>query len=952
MTVTRVFTGWDRPLLHTTTEFVRDRYLRDGQLDLRRVVLAVPGARAGRRLLELLVALADERSAILLPPRIVTVGALPEVLFDDASRTAEALVRNIAWVEALRACGPDALRPVLIETPRDDDWLGWSLLGEVIDALHVELAGHELDFRSVAQRGLALETFDDAPRWMSLASAQEEYTRALTRFGFADPQARRARAIEQGRSRFDGELVLVGLAELTPLTRRLVDIASELASVTALVHAPDSHAGGFDAHGCIVAAHWSEHRLDIASDQLDIVDRPADQAIATIRALARLEGRFPAQDIVVGIPDEQLVPHLEQQLGAVGLPIRAAQGTPLSTTRTLRLLAAVADYLEHGRVRDFAVLVRHPDVEQALRGANRSLAKADYLTALDGYLTDRVPAVLPTTWIPDERERDKWRAPLLDILRRAVDPMLGPLRSGPRPLHRWARPVLDVDVAMNSGDTLDPRNERDRVVLEACAAIRDLFDLLEPIPATAIPSVSAAVAIRWIERQLARVPIPPSGEEPAIELLGWLELPLDDTPVLVVTGMNEGIVPESVNADQFLPNALRRHLGLVDNDQRHARDVYALQRMLASRERVQLVTARRSAEGDPLAPSRLLLACEPAVLTQRVRAFYREDPDAPIVTTRGRFQPSVLHSEFPIPRPKTPEAPFDVLRVTQFRDYLACPYRFYLKHGLQLDGLDDVAVELDAARFGTLAHAVLEAFGKHEARHEPDVRVLRATLDALLDRIAAKSYGNDAGPAVLVQIEQLRVRLREFAAWQADWMNQGWRILEVESKLIDARLETDGVAIPIHGRLDRIDINPSTGEWIVFDYKTSDTAKSPESAHRKKGEWVDLQLPLYRHLAPALACAPRAREMGAHGPPRVAYLQLPKTGSGVRAVQPRWIDEDFASAIACAHNIVRKIRKNVFWPPKYPPPPFSEVYARITRDGQLGAEAAIETTEPPAEETA
>jgi RecB family exonuclease len=482
--------------------------------------------------------------------------------------------------------------------------------------------------------------------------------------------------------------------------------------------------------------------------------------------------------------------------------------------------------------------------------------------------------------------------------------------------------------------------------------VRDLFDKLESIPADALPVVSAPHAIRWVERQHAADAVPPASNDPAIELLGWLELPLDDTPALIITGMNEGIVPESINADQFLPNTLRRHLGLVDNDHRHARDVFALQRMLASRERVHLVSARRSAEGDPLAPSRLLLACEPAVLTQRLRAFYGEDSEAPVVITRGRFQASVLQSEFPIPRPKGLDAPFDALRVTQFRDYLACPYRFYLKHGLQLDALDDTAVELDAARFGTLAHAVLEAFGRHDARHETDVRALRALLDALLDEAAARSFGGDAGPAVLVQIEQLRVRLREFAAWQADWTQQGWRILEVESKLIDAALDVDGHAMPIQGRVDRIDIHPVSGEWIVFDYKTSDTPKSPESAHRKKGEWVDLQLPLYRHLAHSLACAPRARQTGASGPPHVAYLQLPKTGSGVRAVQPKWTDEDFASAIACAQNVVRNVRASIFWPPRYPPPPFSEVYARITRDGQLGAEAAIQAAEAArAEET-
>ncbi len=936
MPFARAFAGWNRPLLHAAVEHARERYLRDGRLDLRNVVFAVPGARAGRRLLELLVSSADAAHAVLVPPRIVTAGALPEMLFEDNARVADAVVRNIAWVQALQSVGAHVLSPVLSDVPRADDWLGWSLLGEVLDALHIELAGHELDFKDVAQRGMALETFQDQPRWMALSAVQGEYVRKLEQLGFDDPQLRRARAIEMDRCRLDGDLLLIGLAEIQPVTRHLLDAVAKDTDVTALIHAPEEFADRFDAHGCIIATRWSEHPIALTDDQLDIVDRPIDQATAVLRAMARFESRFAPQDIVIAVPDERVIPHVQQQLSGADVPVRASAGTPLAQTRTLRLLATVADYLEHGRVRDFAALVRHPDLETALRANVRALSRGDYLSALDEYIGEHVPAHLPATWIADVRAVE--RAPLLTALRRAIDPFVANLRGPARALRSWSRPLLDLLVSVYGSEALDVRRERDRAVLEASAAVRDLFDTLEPIPNTALPSVDAAAAIRWVERQLARIAIPPAGDEPAVELLGWLEIPLDDTPVLVATGMNEGIVPESVNADQFLPNTLRKHLGLVDNDQRHARDVFALQRMLASRERVQLVSARRTAEGDPLAPSRLLLACEPAVLAARVRAFYRPDPAAPVLVARGAFSPTVLQSEFRIPRPRALEKPFTNLRVTQFRDYLACPYRFYLKHGLALDALDDTAVELDAARFGTLAHAVLEDFGKHPARDETDPREVRALIDALLDGVIVRRFGDDAGPAVRVQIEQLRMRLREFASWQANWAREGWRILAVESGLEGASLTVGDVTMGVRGRIDRVDVNPSRGEWMVFDYKTSDTPKSPESAHRKKGEWVDLQLPLYRHLADRLDCAVRARELGAAGPPSVAYLQLPKVGGAVRDATPKWTDADYDDAITAAQHVVRKVAANIFWPPKMPPPPFSEVFAPITQDGQLGAE--------------
>ena len=59
--------------------------------------------------------------------------------------------------------------------------------------------------------------------------------------------------------------------------------------------------------------------------------------------------------------------------------------------------------------------------------------------------------------------------------------------------------------------------------------------------------------------------IPPPADAAAIELLGWLELPWDDASALIITGLNEGIVPKSRRGDMFLPDALRRRLHLEDN---------------------------------------------------------------------------------------------------------------------------------------------------------------------------------------------------------------------------------------------------------------------------------------------------------------------------------------------------------------------------------------------------
>ena len=88
MPLHRVFLGWDGPFLPRAVQWLRDRFERHGELDLSGVLVAVPGARAGRRLIELL---ADPAEPALNPPRVITAGRLPEALYETPITCADPL---------------------------------------------------------------------------------------------------------------------------------------------------------------------------------------------------------------------------------------------------------------------------------------------------------------------------------------------------------------------------------------------------------------------------------------------------------------------------------------------------------------------------------------------------------------------------------------------------------------------------------------------------------------------------------------------------------------------------------------------------------------------------------------------------------------------------------------------------------------------------------------------
>lgn len=914
MPIERVFLGHDRPALVAAAEYLLSRYAQGTTADLRQVNVVVPGSRAGRRLIEVLVNLAAERSLMLTPPLVDTVGKLPERLYRPKRPFATDLTQRLVWSETLQQSPSESLIAVVPAPPAHGDVTRWLALGDLLRRQHAELAADGLNFQDVARLGVAVDGFREQARWKALQQIQEDYLRRLDALELWDLQTARLKAIEFRECQTDVDIVLVGTVDLNLTVRKMLDqIGSR---VTALIFAPSNWNARFDAYGCLATAAWQNIDLPIVAEQVEVADGPADQASAVARRIHSFAGRYRADEIVIGLPDEKLVPDIERQLAMRGVTARWGPGESFAETGPIRLLTAVATYLEDQQYRAFAALVRHPDVEQWLL---RSNIATDWLERLDEFQNQQLPFRLSMTDASSQEGSSNW----CDVAS-ALQRLLGDLPQPPRLLSEWSGPIWRVVTELYGHRPLHLASAGDVSTLEVCNAVRAALLGLARVPSVMMPKVPANSAIRYILDELRNSYVPATAAADAVEMLGWLELPLDDAPALIVTNFNEGFVPESLNSDLFLPDNLRRRLGILDNARRYARDAYAVSVLAATRESLQWIVGRRNHEGDPVAPSRLLFACDSETTAKRALQFFRSPTER---AATSLTVPSSVHRRLDIPRPRALQKAIDQLNVTAFRDYLACPYRFYLKHVLRLETINDEVDELDGAAFGNLAHEVLRRFGTSANRELSDPVLLREALDAELDRIVAEGFGEEPLPAVLVQVEQLRWRLRAFADQQAAWYSQGWRIEFIESPAPwegVAALEVDGKPMRLNGRLDRIDKHVTTGERVILDYKTSDTGRSPEATHRSRGEWIDLQLPLYRHLAAALGIA---------GPVRMGYILLPKDTAAVGFEIAKWSVDELVAADEIAKEVIRRIRREEFWPPADPPPAFADDFAPICQDG-------------------
>ncbi len=902
----REFLGWDEMPLERAAAWLVERF--GPAMD--RVLVALPGARSGRILGERIARWSGPR---FQPPKVVTAGLASDELLAVKGTPAGRLVRTLAWKEALVGLDTGMLSRIVAHAPRRDDLAGWMRLAEEVRGLFGEVAAEGLEFADVAKNVVLASLDGEQRRWQALAAAQARMVDLIEDAGFIDPHLGRLRAIRSQQTRAVREVVLIGVSEMNALLRGALDLCA--VPVTALVFAPSERADSFDAHGALIPEAWESRETSLeAESQWFVVDGPADQARQSARVIAGWDGIYAAESISIGLADREVAPYLQSVMSECGVAVRDAAGTPMARTRPAALLAAVARFVARRRFVDLAELVRHPDFEAALCDTDASLEPVELV---DRYHNAHLPRRVDGRWLADARDpRDGRLAADMARVWRAVRDVLGALlEEGERSLAALVPRLRKVLQRVYGGCELDPAEEPDRVLIGSLSRLGEALSEIESLPPSFAPVSDVAAGILLLLRAVDGDEVPPLAprrDEPTLEMLGWLELALDDAPALVVTGFEDGRVPDSVLGDAYLPNRLRQSLGIVDNQKRLARDLYASELLLRSRERVVFITGRRSAAGDPQVPSRIVFHCAPCDVVPRVKRFLGGSQRAASPVSLS------VRAARELPRLEQ-EGEFESISATAFARYLASPYQFYLEKIAKLESLDDRARELDPMRFGSLAHRVLQRFGEDEqARDECDEAKIRQFLLDTLNALGAESYGRHPLPAVRLQLEQLAYRLGAFADVQAKRRAVGWQIREVEWAPAAGHVvfPVDGVPIRLTGRIDRIDYNPQTKEWAIWDYKTGETVGSPIRQHRRRnGEWIDLQLPLYCFLAVEL--------LGDAEPAEVGYIALPRDIAeiGFDGIA-RWSHgedegETFAegveSALEVARDVVRRIRRREFF---------------------------------------
>ncbi len=879
----RAFLGWDQPFLTLAVAWLLER--RD---ELPGCMLVVPTAQSGRRLRE---ALAEAAGAIL-SPRIVTPGSLLQAR--DAEAAAD-WIERVAWTEVLEGVTDWSEYEAIFPEPPggDGDWTV-GLAQEMVRLRHA-LQENGLLLATAARK---LSESVEAERWEALGRLEDLVEKKLRAWGHRS----RSRILADGLTVPAGvsKIILAGVAEMPPLVERA--LLAWQGPVISLIGAPESEAGEFSSLGR-PASHWSQRPLPWPAGSVIVVADPRQQAIEALRVVGEMKSR--SDEVALGSTDGEVGDELARVFSRAGWPAfhPAADVVSGGLARWFRVWRS---WLSDPTLACFADLLALP--ETGILVAGKRAQKAKMLAEL----------------------RDRWMVLRGEDLQRRCD--AGVFRNDAdkestvelcaavTALEKWRASFLSGNFPATITRLLE-------ILGKSGVTARDTADVMTEWIAEAAPLLERVKrgAGFWIDLMVSEQPIaaptPPEGR--VIDVQGWLEIFHEPGSHLVLCGMNDGKVPARSGGEPWLSEASRERLGLIKDADRAARDAYLFTAMLEARRdggRVDVICGKSGAGGESLLPSRLLLAADRTELPERVKLLFKEvEPPEAGMRWHADWQWK--------PRLATPPLR---LSVTSLGSYLACPFRYYLKHVLKMQSPEPTRSEWNARDFGNVAHLVLERWGRDaEARSLSKAEALHAWFSTELDRVVVEWFGKRVPLAVRIQTESIRQRLLWLARAQSISFAEGWEIIDVERKI-----ELPAGDAVIVAQIDRIDRHRETGELRVLDYKTG-KIDSPEKAHRKKlgvtavlpahlsedcpaiyeseekGKtarflWQNLQLPLY-----ASALVQEGSPL-----PTPCYFALGNTVAEVE-IRP-WSDfdaHDLAAAQACASWVAGQIAAGIFQPP-------------------------------------
>ena len=805
-----------RAVLRTIAEELVKELRNKSLLDLSGMTFILPGQRAGRRFLEILSEICAKEKLLFLPPKTETdVSFLRAVArdFSGPSLASPFEVRDV-WrkaldaergrlekVFALRSEGTDIPESVLIS------------FSERLEELRKDLALNLVSCRKVREALADLAGERESERWEELEELFARYLGELEKSGLKDE----CLSLEDCLNSPPGEkrkLYVIGYRERIPLLEALYERPDFDVSVVAVGE------GWFDEKG-LLKNDAAFPPLAAKPEAVKIFADPTAEAEGVFAKLRELSpnGELSCGDVTIATQDGDLVPFLKEFGSAAKVQIHEASGRPFAETEAGLFLRSLAELLEKADVFAYLRALRLPCLERAVTKGHLEDFLPGWLDSLEKTLGE-----YPKDWMFAKTGNETAKQ-VFDWL----EALIAPWRQE-KSKQEWLSVFRETLLKILPGQTP-----------EDASAWEKLAEYAEALASSRVREgkITGLAFLKRLSKAARNIHIASQTETNALDLTGWLEVFLDDSPVIIICDLNEDILPKREAADLFLPDQLKTRLGMTNCEDIMRRDRYFLRTLADPAAETCLFSCKQSLNGffRDLSP---LLCDESESVRDRaeyIRKFYSESSAGEKSLFPSFFLPKPPGEELSLHIREKLERSLGRVSVSRLNDFRECPFKFALRQ-LGVDGKDRIYNELPPLFLGNIAHEVMELFAKAkiEGRVGSDPEECEKFLAASLESVKRRELTGFPPALADFQLDQLSRKFGPFSLEHCRREEEGWRIVQAEEKL-----EKDIDGIVLTGRLDRLD-QKGENEFCVVDYKTGSTAKKPKDLEE------DLQMSSYAAL--------------------------------------------------------------------------------------------------------
>jgi len=365
------------------------------------------------------------------------------------------------------------------------------------------------------------------------------------------------------------------------------------------------------------------------------------------------------------------------------------------------------------------------------------------------------------------------------------------------------------------------------VVLEELYRFFNLFNQLGEYVAQ-YPYVKDLKTLQGLYRSLLSAETIDFRGEPmeGLQIMGMLESRNLDFETVILTSVNEGILPAGKTDNSFIPFDLKREFGLPTYKEKDAIYSYHFYRLL---QRAKTIFLLYNSEPDVLEGGE-----KSRLISQLLMNPYQTWDIQKVVATPGVHanvqEPMRIYKDDEIIR-KLKEKALSGFSPTSLTDYIRNPIEFYKKTVLGIDETLEVDESITASIFGTVVHATVEDLYKPfiGQRLTPDMlRSLYPKIKGVVKTHFARFYADtDLGKGKNRIAYEVLVRYMErlINTEAQDAQHNRIEILALEKKF-QVSVPIDGLDQPfiLRGIIDRID--RCNGRIRIIDYKTGQVIPS------------------------------------------------------------------------------------------------------------------------------